>query len=59
MRLEQAKEVAVQGSNVGIIVLVVLAVPVFFQVVKLAVDQKRRHVEIVERLERLERSARR
>jgi hypothetical protein len=45
-------------GNAGIVLLIVLAVPILFQVVKLAIDQKKRHDEVVERLERLERSAR-
>jgi hypothetical protein len=40
--------------SIGIILLIILAVPIIFQVVKLAIDQKNRHEEILYRLNRVE-----
>jgi hypothetical protein len=43
-----------ENMGIGIVLLIVIAVPAFFQIVMLARDQRRRHAEILERLERLE-----
>jgi len=40
--------------SIGIIFLIVLAVALIFQVVRLAIDQKNRHKEILGKLNRIE-----
>jgi len=58
VREQPGKEEAMYIGNAGIVLIIVLAVPTLFQVAKLAIEQKKRHAEIVERLEKLERAAR-
>jgi len=40
--------------NIGVTFLIILAVPLVFQVVKLSLDQKKRDKDIIERLLRIE-----
>jgi hypothetical protein len=42
--------------NIGIGLLIVIAVPMFFQVLMLARDQRKRHAELIARMDRLERN---
>ena len=44
------------GFEVAILVILVVVVPTLFQVLKLVYDQRKRHAEIVERLDRIERT---
>ena len=42
---------------IGIVVLIVLAVPTLFQVITQGIERRKQHQEILERLERLEAKA--
>jgi hypothetical protein len=42
------------GFEVAILVILVVVVPTLFQVLKQVYDQKRRHADVVERLDRIE-----
>ena len=40
--------------NIGIVIIVILLVPIFFQVIMLSIKQDKRHKEIQEVLKRIE-----
>ena len=40
--------------NIGVVILIILIVPMFFQVIRMGTKQKQMHDELIQRVDRLE-----
>jgi hypothetical protein len=54
-----SKKFVEEKMAIGVTVLIILAVPTIFQIVKLSIDQKNRHDEIINRLNKIEEALKR